>query len=77
MTQDYNCVTESLDEFRAAVCLCGTASCRGSFLFHTGADSYVQLLDRHFTTLHRLAMLFYVASEVSNTLITLLFIVTE
>ena len=63
LTQDYNCVTESLDEFRAAVCLCGTASCRGSFLYHTGAQSYVQLIDRHYTTLHRLAVLFYVASE--------------
>ena len=32
LTQDYNCVTDSLEEFKAAVCLCGFPRCRGAFL---------------------------------------------
>ena len=29
---DYSCVTESLVEYREAICLCGKERCRGSFL---------------------------------------------
>ena len=32
LTFDYNAVTESLVEYRQAVCLCGYSNCRGSFL---------------------------------------------
>ena len=37
LTWDYACVTESEKEYRAAVCLCGTSSCRGSFLYYANS----------------------------------------
>lgn len=55
--QDYNCVTESEEEFRAAVCLCGGVTCRGSFLNFTGATMASLLLKQHHTKLQRLGML--------------------
>ena len=41
LTWDYSCVTESEKEYRSAICLCGTVSCRGSFLY-LGASSAFQ-----------------------------------
>ena len=39
LTMDYNSITTSDVEWRASVCLCGTSSCRGTFLtFATQAD---------------------------------------
>ena len=32
LTFDYSSVTESEEEFKAAICLCGTSACRGAFL---------------------------------------------
>merc|ERR1712176_1503201 len=55
---DYNCVTDSVDEFKAAICLCGSQSCRGSFLFTTGAESYMQIINRRHRIAHRVSMLF-------------------
>ena len=43
LTFDYSCVTESEREFRAAVCLCGTTACRGSFLYYAGSKAYMQV----------------------------------
>ena len=47
LTFDYNAVTESLNEFRFAVCLCGQRKCRGSFLHFATADCYQQVLSRN------------------------------
>ncbi|KAL7473776.1 hypothetical protein ACHAXS_014443 [Conticribra weissflogii] len=47
LTFDYNAVTESLDEYRFAVCLCGHRKCRGSFLHFATADCYQQVLSRN------------------------------
>ena len=47
LTFDYNAVTESLNEFRFAVCLCGQKKCRGSFLHFATADCYQQVLSRN------------------------------
>jgi hypothetical protein len=47
LTFDYNAVTESLDEYQAAVCLCGYSKCRGSFLHFATADCYQQVLNRN------------------------------
>ena len=47
LTFDYNAVTESLDEYRFAVCLCGQRRCRGSFLHYATADCYQQVLSRN------------------------------
>lgn len=43
LTFDYSSVTESEKEYRAAVCLCGTSSCRGSFLFFTGSNAFMEV----------------------------------
>ena len=47
LTFDYNAVTESLNEYRSAVCLCGYGKCRGSFLHFATADCYQQVLNRN------------------------------
>lgn len=47
LTFDYNAVTESLIEYRSAVCLCGNGKCRGSFLHFATADCYQRVLDRN------------------------------
>ena len=47
LTFDYNAVTESLEEYQAAVCLCGCTKCRGSFLHFATADCYQQVLNRN------------------------------
>ena len=57
LTQDYNCVTESPEEFRAAVCLCGHHNCRGSFLYCTAATEYMGVVHRDHRVLHRMAMI--------------------
>lgn len=47
LTFDYNAVTESLNEYSSAVCLCGYGRCRGSFLHFATADCYQQVLNRN------------------------------
>lgn len=47
LTFDYNAVTESLVEYRQAVCLCGYNKCRGSFLHFATADCYQEILKRN------------------------------
>jgi hypothetical protein len=54
LTQDYNCVTESPEEFQAAVCLCGHHNCRGSFLYCTAATEYMGVIHRDHRVLHRM-----------------------
>ena len=38
LTIDYNCVTDSMREYQAAICLCGAHDCRGSFLYVTSGE---------------------------------------
>ena len=40
LTWDYSCVTESEKEYRAAICLCGTSACRGSFLYYADSSAF-------------------------------------
>mmetsp|Transcript_10662 Transcript_10662/g.16290 ORF Transcript_10662/g.16290 Transcript_10662/m.16290 type:complete len:2385 (+) Transcript_10662:186-7340(+) len=47
LTFDYNAVTESLEEFQSAICLCGYSRCRGSFLHFATADCYQSVLNRN------------------------------
>mmetsp|Transcript_25700 Transcript_25700/g.39822 ORF Transcript_25700/g.39822 Transcript_25700/m.39822 type:complete len:1457 (+) Transcript_25700:106-4476(+) len=44
LTFDYNAVTESLNEYQQAVCLCGHDNCRGSFLHFATADCYQEVM---------------------------------
>lgn len=57
LTFDYNAVTESLVEYRSAVCLCGYTKCRGSFLHFATADCYQQVLNRNYPLAVRFANL--------------------
>lgn len=43
LTFDYRSVTESEKEYREAICLCGTRSCRGSYLYYSGSDAFTQV----------------------------------
>ena len=43
LTMDYNSITSSDIEWRAAVCLCGHATCRGSFLTFATQDDLQQV----------------------------------
>ncbi len=47
LTFDYHAVTESLQEYQAAICLCGQCNCRGSFLHFATADCYQSVLRRN------------------------------
>jgi len=47
LTFDYHAVTESMNEYHAAICLCGNTNCRGSFLHFATADCYQEVLNRN------------------------------
>lgn len=51
---------------RAAICLCGTAACRGSFLYFAGNKAFMQVLNERHSMLHRQAILLRAASEPLN-----------
>ena len=57
LTFDYSSTTESDAEYRAAVCLCGTSRCRGSFLYWTGSSGFQQVMSVAHTFLDRNALL--------------------
>ena len=62
LTQDYHAATESLDEFRGAVCLCGSHACRGSFLYFTGANESQQYKNRYHSIVDRFAQILLCSS---------------
>ena len=43
LTFDYASVTENEREFKAAICLCATHACRGSFLYFSGSRAFMQV----------------------------------
>ena len=45
LTMDYYSVTTSENEWRAAICLCGMVSCRGTFLHYAAQDDLQQVLN--------------------------------
>ncbi len=54
---DYYSITTSDIEWRAAVCLCGMSSCRGSFLHYATQDELQQVLNQNCGPLWRYASL--------------------
>ena len=60
---DYSCVTESKQEYREAICLCGMSKCRGSFLSLADGKAYEQVMQTHHTFLHRNAIILKACSE--------------
>ena len=57
LTFNYNASTDSVQEYRSAVCLCGYGNCRGSFLHFATADWYQQVLNRNCPIATRVANL--------------------
>lgn len=53
LTFDYNSVTESEEEWRSAVCLCGTSFCRGSFLGYSSFKNHELVLQADHKFLER------------------------
>lgn len=66
LTFDYASVTESEREFRAAICLCGTHLCRGSFLYFSGSKAFMQIMVREHNMLHRQAIILKAATYPLN-----------
>jgi len=60
---DYACITESQKEYQAAVCLCGTSQCRGSFLYYAGTGAFAEILNRRHGFLERNALLARAVTE--------------
>eukprot|EP00937_MAST-01D_sp_MAST-1D-sp2_P002500 g2500.t1 len=56
LTIDYNAATDSVQEMRAAVCLCGTRGCNGSFLRFTGASVFNTFMKRNHSIHERFAL---------------------
>ena len=63
LTMDYNSITTSDIEWRAAVCLCGHSSCRGSFLTFATQDDLQQVLNQNCGPLWRYASLLRACSS--------------
>ena len=66
LTFDYASVTESEKEFREAICLCGTAACRGSFLTYSGSRSFQAVMSEKHGVLHRQAVILHAASPLTD-----------
>eukprot|EP00873_Tetraselmis_striata_P018722 jgi/Tetstr1/438986/TSEL_027478.t1 len=60
---DYACVTESEKEWAAAICLCGSARCRGSFLYYAGTAAFAEFINTKHGFLERNAMLARAVTE--------------
>uniref|UniRef100_A0A1D2A1F6 SET domain-containing protein n=1 Tax=Auxenochlorella protothecoides TaxID=3075 RepID=A0A1D2A1F6_AUXPR len=63
LTFDYSSVTESEKEFRDAICLCSTATCRGSYLYYTGSRAFQTVMAAKHNFLHRQVCLLRAASQ--------------
>ncbi|PSC71151.1 SET domain [Micractinium conductrix] len=66
LTLDWSCETENEKEYQHAVCLCGSAACRGSFLYLSRGDTYSPLQQyshTHHTFLHRQHLLLLAAQQ--------------
>jgi hypothetical protein len=65
---DYYSITTSDVEWRAAICLCGTSTCRGSFLHYATQDELQQVLNQNYGPLWRYSSLLRACSDkpVSN-----------
>eukprot|EP00210_Caulerpa_lentillifera_P005634 g5387.t1 len=63
LTWDYSCVTESEKEYRAAICLCGTVSCRGSFLHFAHSSVFHDIMLKKHNFLNRTALLLRACHE--------------
>ncbi|KAJ1420799.1 hypothetical protein B484DRAFT_399721, partial [Ochromonadaceae sp. CCMP2298] len=63
LTMDYYSITTSETEWRAAICLCGSTACRGSFLHFATQDDLQQVLNQNCGPLCRYASLLRACSD--------------
>lgn len=63
LTMDYYSITTSDVEWRAAICLCGMTTCRGSFLHFATQDDLQQVLNQNCGPLWRYASLLRACSN--------------
>jgi hypothetical protein len=63
LSMDYFSITNSEVEWRAAVCLCGMSSCRGSFLQYATLDDLQQILNKSCGPLFRYSYLLKACSN--------------
>jgi len=63
LCMDYTAMTTSDLEWRAAICLCGSAHCRGSFLHFATQDNLQQVLNQSCGSLSRYASLLRACSQ--------------
>ena len=62
LTQNYGASTDSEWEYRAAICLCGTSKCHGSFLHFNRHAAFLQVANAEHTPLHRAVLLAHAAT---------------
>ena len=60
---NYSCVTESEKEYRAAICLCSSTTCKGAFLDFAGSSAFTAVMNRRHNFLDRNAALVRACSE--------------
>ena len=60
---NYSCVTESEKEYRAAICLCSSARCKGAFLDYAGSSSFTAVMGTRHNFCDRNAVLIRACSE--------------
>ena len=64
---NYSCVTESEKEYRAAICLCSSTTCRGAFLDYSGSSAFTKVMSRRHNFLDRNALLIRACAETVTT----------
>ena len=53
LTFDYNSITEKENEFKEAICLCGTYFCRGHYLIYSNGNNFNEILNYSHSFLYR------------------------
>ena len=60
---NYSCVTESEKEYRAAICLCSSVTCKGAFLDYSGSSAFTTVMERRHDFCDRNALLIRACAE--------------
>eukprot|EP00340_Litonotus_pictus_P011500 CAMPEP_0170539032 /NCGR_PEP_ID=MMETSP0209-20121228/103672_1 /TAXON_ID=665100 ORGANISM="Litonotus pictus, Strain P1" /NCGR_SAMPLE_ID=MMETSP0209 /ASSEMBLY_ACC=CAM_ASM_000301 /LENGTH=871 /DNA_ID=CAMNT_0010840851 /DNA_START=1778 /DNA_END=4393 /DNA_ORIENTATION=- len=72
LTFDYNSITEKENEYKEAICLCGTYYCRGHYLIYSNGNSYNEVISQSHSFLHRNAILLKASTgfSISNNVVS-------
>lgn len=66
LTFDYNSITESENEYKEAICLCGSYSCRGHYLLFYNGKNHNEVVTINHSFLQRNALLLQSSLGMSN-----------